>query len=59
MGLDKKCRNMEWKSSYAGCARLIGTRSDHWRGVSAPVGHIALVSLNELPNFPHKHINEM
>ena len=37
---------MEWKSGYAGRARPTGSGSDHRRGVPAPVGHIALVSLN-------------
>lgn len=46
MGLDKKCRNLEWKGSYAGSACSIGPRSHHWGGFSTPVGHFALISVN-------------
>lgn len=46
MGLDQKCRDLEWKSCYAGSACSVGPRGHHWRGVSASVGHIAFVSVN-------------
>lgn len=47
VGMDKKCRNMERKSSYASSGGSTFPRSDHRRGFSASVGCIA--------NFPLMH----
>lgn len=46
MGLDKECRNLEWKGSYAGRAGSIGPRSHHWGRFLTPVGSIAIVPVN-------------
>lgn len=43
MGMDKKCWNLERKSSYDCSATSVVFRSHYWKGIFAPVGNTALV----------------
>ncbi|CAK7328555.1 unnamed protein product [Dovyalis caffra] len=59
MGLDKKCRNLERTSSYAGSSRSIGSRSHYRAGVFAPMGHIAITLNNSAQDLSLPLSNEI
>lgn len=43
MGMDKKCRNMEWKSSNVGSVCIFGIRSNYWKRVFVLVGYFVFI----------------
>ena len=57
MGLDKKCRNLERASSYAGSSCSIGSWSHHRAGVFAPMGYFSIVPLNLHKTFLMPGVN--
>ncbi|RWW06498.1 hypothetical protein GW17_00030169 [Ensete ventricosum] len=51
MGLDQKCRDLEWQSSYVSRPGIVGLGSNHRRRLLAPVGHPPTVDQVEWNDF--------